>query len=177
MISIICWPSSWGRNGAKNVEWCGEDIGDRLILQCIFFDLCIYSFTLDIGADQQKKAHINIGDPDQGEPGNKIASPVREQKMKSGDDQEQCGDIKAKTIFAGKQVEEFTPQEGSGALALSFAIFPGFKKDLFVGHRPGDTGDGNGKDKEPGKLCGNWGHVVKVCNFLARDGVGVFCFG
>ncbi|SMP92428.1 hypothetical protein SAMN05421679_10455 [Epilithonimonas pallida] len=49
----------------------------------------------------------------------------------------------AETIFAGKEVEEFSLSNGLRTATDFLTIFPGFAKDLLVRDCPCDAGNGN----------------------------------
>ena len=70
--------------------------------------ICFYFFSLNICFQQPIQAHVDVGDPHHGETGNNITPPAREQQSIVCDDEQQYSYIMAETIFAGKQVEEFS---------------------------------------------------------------------
>ncbi len=107
---------------------------------------------LDVEAQAVEEAHVDVGDPDEGEPGDEIAAPAFVEHLEARDDEQECGDVVAETVFAGKEVEKFAWDEAAAVLALIFAPVTGLAEDLFVGDGPGDAGDGKREDEEVGEL-------------------------
>lgn len=52
------------------------------------------------------------------------------------------------TIFAGKEVEEFSLSNGLRTATYFLAILPGFTEDFLVGYRPRNAGYRNGYKKK-----------------------------
>ena len=50
-------------------------------------------------------------------------------------------------IFACKKIKELSFQQGFACMTAVCAILPGFPENFFVCYRPGNAGDGYGKDK------------------------------
>ncbi len=65
------------------------------------------------------------------------------------DQQKQSGNIKTKTILAGKHVKEFSLKQPFTLLAFIDTKFPWFAEDLFMRYCPGYTGNRQGKNKKP----------------------------
>jgi hypothetical protein len=55
-------------------------------------------------------------------------------------------------ILTGKEIKEFTCQDGFTSYALALAVFPWLTEYLLVGHGPGHTGYRDREYKEPGDL-------------------------
>lgn len=55
-----------------------------------------------IYADFIVDAHVDVGDPDQGEAGKKVSPPVSHIDLVIGKDQDEYGDVVAKAIFTRK---------------------------------------------------------------------------
>src|ERR1700722_5259460 len=112
-------------------------------------DLAVQPIIFEIGSNEKEKAHVGISDPDQRKAGDQETAPIGIEQLIAGDQEQQGGHIKAKTILAGKEIKEFPVEQGSSGQALPFTEGPGFGKYFFVRDRPGDTGDRNGEDKKP----------------------------
>lgn len=61
------------------------------------FDLLV----LDVGTKTVVDAHVLIGNPDEGEEGDKVSAPIGIKQLEAGDDEEQRREVMAETIFAG----------------------------------------------------------------------------
>ena len=121
------------------------------------FNLCLvdcngYVFVLDVETQAVEEAHVDVGDPDKGEPGDEIAAPAFVEHLEAGDDEKQCCDVVAEAVLAGEEVEEFAWDEAAAVLALVFAPVAGLAKNLFVGDGPGNTRYGECEDEEIGEL-------------------------
>ena len=112
-------------------------------------DLAVQPIIFEIGSNEEKKAHVAIGDPDQRQAGDQETTPIGIEQLIAGDKKQQGGHIKAKAIFAGKEIKEFPVDQGFSGQALPFTEGPGFRKYFLVRDRPRDTGDRNGEDKKP----------------------------
>jgi hypothetical protein len=113
------------------------------------FELAVQPIIFEIGSNEEEKAHVGIGDPDQRQAGDQETAPIGIEQLIAGDKEQQGGHVKAKTILAGKEIKEFPVEQGSSGQALSFTEGPGFRKYFLVRDGPGDTGDRNGEDKKP----------------------------
>ena len=60
----------------------------------------------NLQAQPAKEAHVDVGQPYQRETCDEIASPVIEQQLVTGDEQEEGGDVVTEAILAREQVEE-----------------------------------------------------------------------
>jgi hypothetical protein len=93
-------------------------LGDSLLRTILTFDrlhfflhlLDLDALTLDVEPQASKNAHINVGHPDEREPGDEISAPAVKQQLISGQPDERRGDVMTEAVFAGKQVEEFSLQ-------------------------------------------------------------------
>jgi hypothetical protein len=108
---------------------------------------------LDVEAKAVEEAHVDVGDPDKGEPGDEIAAPALIEHLKARDEEKERGDVVAEAVLAGEEVEEFTWDEAAAILALVFAPVAWLAKDLFVGDSPSDTRYGECEDEEIGELA------------------------
>jgi len=99
----------------------------------------------DVEAQTVEEAHVNVGDPDQGEPCNEISTPAAEQKLIVKDRQSGGHYVMGETVFAREEIEELTLRQSAGLLAFLFAEFARLAKDLFMRNRPGDAGYGHGE--------------------------------
>jgi hypothetical protein len=107
---------------------------------------------LDVEAEAVEEAHVDVGDPDEGEPGDEIAAPSFVEHLEARDDEQECGDVVAEAVFAGEEIEKFARDEAAAVLALVFAPVAGLAEDFFVGDCPRDACDGKGEDEEIGEL-------------------------
>ena len=60
----------------------------------------------------------------------------------------------AEAIFAGKKIKKFSYGKRFTLLAFSYAIFPWFFKNFFMGYCPGNTGNRKSQQKKPRRLSG-----------------------
>jgi hypothetical protein len=67
-----------------------------------FLGLYLHLFLFDVEAEVVVDTHVLIGDPNEGEQGDQVSTPVNVQKFEAGYDQEKCGDVVAEAIFAGE---------------------------------------------------------------------------
>ena len=95
---------------------------------------------LQIEPDPAEDTHVHVGYPDQREARDQIASPVWKQKFVAGDDQEDCRDVVAETIFASEKVEELSLVDTPAGFALGNTIIAKFAYDLFMGDGPSHRG-------------------------------------
>jgi hypothetical protein len=58
----------------------------------------------------------------------------------------------AEAIFAGKNKKQFAAEQMRARLALPFAIFSRFTKDVFMREGPGDAGNRKGQQSQPDNL-------------------------
>lgn len=107
---------------------------------------------LDFEAKAIEEAHVEVGDPDEGELGDEVASPAIVEHLKTSDEQEDRCDVVAEAILAGKEVEEFSLSGRAAVLTLVFAPVARFAEDFFVGNGPGDGRDGKGEKEEVSEL-------------------------
>ena len=103
---------------------------------------------LDVEAKTVEEAHVDIGDPDQGEPADEISAPAVVKYLESRDDEEKCRNVVAETVFAGEEVEKLPGGQRTTFFASVLAPLARLTEDLFVGNRPGDAGDWERKQKE-----------------------------
>jgi len=108
---------------------------------------------LDLEAETVEEAHINIGDPDQGEQGDEIAAPAVVEQMEARNQQEEGRDVVAEAVLAGEEIEEFSEGEAAAVFASALEPLARLAEDLFVGDGPGDAGDGQGEQEEIGELA------------------------
>jgi len=104
-------------------------------------------------AEVSEKAHIPVGDPDEGEKCEQITAPVVVEQFETGDDQKNQTDVVAEAVFASEKVEKLTLEKRFGSTADILAILSGFAENLLVGDSPGDAGNRNGNKKEVDNLC------------------------
>jgi hypothetical protein len=122
--------------------------------------LNLHAFAFDIQTEPAKQTHVLVGDPDQGEAADEISTPAGVQQFVSGDDEKNDGHVMAEAVFAGEQVKKLAPYGVAAGLALADTVVSWFSEDLFMGYRPGNTGDGDGDD-EKGNNLPTEGHMNK----------------
>jgi hypothetical protein len=131
----------------------------------------------DIEAEAVEEAHVDVGDPDEGEPGDEIAAPSFVEHLEARDDKQEGGDVVAKAVFAGEEIEKFARDEAAAVLALVFAPVAGLAEDLFVGDGPGDAGHGKREDEEVGELLleshGHLSGIQSASSEMHRRGLGL----
>ena len=128
---------------ARRSLWLGFDL--------LFDDLVggdVDVLVLDVEAQAVEEAHVDIGDPDQGEPADEIAAPAAVEHLESRDDKEECRDVVAEAVLAGEEIEELSSGEWAALFAPVLAPLAGLAEDFFVGNGPGDAGDGKREQKE-----------------------------
>ena len=111
-----------------------------------------YVFVLDVEAQAIEEAHVDVGNPDESEPGDEIAAPALVEHLEASDEEEEGSDVVAEAVLAGEEVEEFARDKAAAVLALVFAPVAGLAKNLFVGDGPGNTRYGECEDEEIGEL-------------------------
>jgi len=77
-----------------------------LLPQLLLLYLALYPVFFNIDADKAKQTHVHVRYPNQRETGDEITAPIIKQQLIIGNEQENYRNVMAKTIFAGKQVEE-----------------------------------------------------------------------
>ena len=78
-----------------------------MLLFLLFLDFFLHLFDfhplpLNVKPQPTEKAHVLVGDPDQGKPRDDIASPVLEEKFVTRNNKEKDGHVMAETILTGK---------------------------------------------------------------------------
>ncbi len=106
----------------------------------------------DIESQVGVNAHVLVGDPDEREERDQVASPVREQQLVMREHEEKRCDVMAEAEFAGKEEEKFAAGGARMALTLADAKFAWLAEDLFMRYGPGDAGDGKRERKKPYEL-------------------------
>jgi hypothetical protein len=96
----------------------------------------IYIFVLDVEAEAVEEAHVDVGDPYEGEPGDEIAAPAFVEYLEARDEEKKSRDVVAETVLAGEEIEEFSGDEGAAVFAFFFAPLAGLAEYLFVGDGP-----------------------------------------
>ena len=118
---------------------------------------------LDVEAQAVEEAHVDVGDPDEGEPGDEIAAPAFVEHLEPCDDEQECGDIVAEAVLAGEEIEKFAWDEAAAVLALVFAPVARLAEDLFMGDGPCDASYGECEDEEVGELLlQSHGHLLGI---------------
>ena len=107
---------------------------------------------LDVEAQAVEEAHVDVGDPNEGEPRDEIATPAFVEHLEMRDDEQKCGDVVAETVFTGEEVEKLAWDQAAAVLTLIFAPVARFAEDLFVSDGPGNTGHREREDEEVGEL-------------------------
>jgi len=108
---------------------------------------------LDVEAQPVEETHIDVGDPDKGEPGDEIAAPADVEHLELGDDEEERRDVVAEAVLAGEEIEEFPDKDRAAAFAFPLAPVAGLAEELFVGDGPGGAGDGDSQKQEISELA------------------------
>lgn len=111
------------------------------------FPLFLHHFYLhflfiDVLFNEAEEAHVYIGDPYEGETCYDVAPPVGQQELVTCKAKGGHGHIMAEAVLTGKEVKEFSLNDSIAFFTAFNAIFPWLAENLFVGHRPGDTGYG-----------------------------------
>ena len=108
---------------------------------------------LDVQAQTIEEAHIDVGDPNEREPGDQVASPALVKHLEAGDNEEESCDVVAEAVLAGEEVEELSRDESAATLATVFAPLARLTEDLFVSYSPGNACDREREDNEIGELA------------------------
>ena len=112
----------------------------------------------DIQTEMVINAHVLIGHPDDGKQGDQISSPIVEEELEAGENQERRRDIMTETIFTGEQIEKLSARKRRCLRRLLMAIVARFAENFFMGDRPRDTGDGDRQEDQPHELEANRNH-------------------
>ena len=118
----------------------------------LFYVLDFDTILADIETQASVNAHILIGNPNQREKGDEVAAPVIIEKLIAGDDEKKRRHVVAEAEFAGEEEEKLAANGIGIALTLANAIFARLTEDFFMGHGPGDAGNGDRERKEPYEL-------------------------
>jgi hypothetical protein len=135
----------------------GFDLFDLFILY-----LDVFLFAADVDAQAGIEVQINVGDENQGEPGDDVATPIVDEQFELREQQEKERDPVAEAIFAGEEIEKFAFPEGVAALAFVFAPVAGFTKNFLEDDGASDGGDGDGEDEEPENLLADREHETVI---------------
>ena len=96
--------------------------------------------------------NLGVGDPDQRETGDPIASPAQIEHLEMHQPEKQRGHVVAEAILAREEIEKFAHQTAAALLALALAEFARLAEDLFVRDRPRDAGNGQRQQKQEREL-------------------------
>ena len=107
-----------------------------------FLKICVHLLLLHTNPYKAKYTHVNIGNPHKSKTSNKVSSPIGKQQVVSCDNQKEKGNIMAKTIFAGKEIKEFSLQDSFTGFRFFHAKISWFSKYFFMRYCPGNTGNG-----------------------------------
>ncbi len=118
----------------------------------VFLSLDFHLFVLDVEPHPVVNAHVLVGSPDQGKERDQVSAPVCKEQMVARDCEHRSGDVMTEAIFAREHIEDFPSEHRPRAVSLSKAILARLAKDFFMGNRPGDAGDWNGKHQQPDNL-------------------------
>jgi hypothetical protein len=116
--------------------------------QGCFFCSDLRAFLPQVEANPAEDAHVYVCHPYQSEACDQVPTPIRIQKLETGDDKERCGDIMAEAILAGKQIEKFALVDAPARFALPEAIIAEFPDDFLMRDGPRYGSDGEGNDKQ-----------------------------
>src|SRR3954453_7639048 len=102
------WPGQTRRslvvvtsNGARHLFGLVFGLGHLLFNSLDFDALAFY-----VKAEPSKKAHVLVGDPDQGKAPNQVSTPIVIQQLVPCDEQEKYRHIVAETIFTGEEIKK-----------------------------------------------------------------------
>ena len=109
-------------------------------------------FVFDVEAEAVVEAHIEVGDVDEGEPGDEIAAPARVEELETGDEEEEGCDVVREAVFAGEEVKELTLDSAAAVLTFALAKLARLAEDLLVGDGPRGTGNRDGEKKKKSEL-------------------------
>src|SRR5205807_3556386 len=91
------------------------------------------ALTLDVQPNVGIEVHVDVRDPDERKPGDKVASPVGEQQLIARQYEKKYDYVVAEAVFASKQVEEFAFIKPVAHLAVLLAPIARLAKDIFMG--------------------------------------------
>ena len=116
--------------------------------QSRFFCVNFEALFPQVESKPAEDGHVYVRHPNQREPSNQIATPIRKQKFVSRDDQEDGGDVVAETVFASEKVKEFALEDEPARFAVRDAEVMEFSNDFFMRDGPGNGCNGKGNDKQ-----------------------------
>ena len=67
-----------------------------------------YVLVFDVETQEVERAHIDVGDPYQGEPGDEVAAPAGVEQLEPHDEECECGDVVREAVLAGEEVKELS---------------------------------------------------------------------
>lgn len=109
--------------------------------QGCFVGAYLGALPLEIEPNSPEEAHVDIRDPHQREAGNQIAAPIGIEKLIASDDEEGRRNVVAKTVLAGKEIEELALVDPAAYLALRDAVVTEFPNHFLMRDRPSNRGD------------------------------------
>src|SRR5947199_2049996 len=92
------------------------------------FAFNLYTLLFQIQAQECEQRYVHVRNPNQGEPADQITAPVCIKEFEAGDEEKKCGDVMAKTVFAGEEVEKFPFVKTLAILAAGYANVMEFAK-------------------------------------------------
>ena len=120
----------------------------------------------NLQAQPAKEAHVDVGQPYQRETCDEIASPVIEQQLVTGDEQEEGGDLVTEAVLAREQVEELARVYAPARFAFRSAPVARLSKHFFVRHGPRDGRNRNRENKQKCEL------TFQAHSFTASECIG-----
>jgi hypothetical protein len=121
------------------------------------FNFLFHMFDLDaVFADIKPQAgvntHVLIGDPDECEERDQVATPVVEKQLVVREDEKKRRHIMAEAELAGKEEKKLAASGIGMDLTLADTIFAGLAENFFMRDGPGDAGDRERERKKPYEL-------------------------
>jgi hypothetical protein len=108
------------------------------------FDFQVLMF--DFQPQAIEGAHVDIGDPYEGELGDEVATPSLVEHLEAGEEEEERRHVVAEAVLTREQIEEFALEQPSATLAAILAEVARFSKDILMRDGPRDAGDGQAEE-------------------------------
>jgi hypothetical protein len=131
-------PLEFCRSGLSGVQWVvpqsALDRFDDSLHAALGFGLIrlfafnLYTLLFQVQAQQCEHRYVDVRNPDQGKSADQITPPICVKQFEAGDEEKNYGDVMAKAVFAGEEVEKFALIKTLGILAAGYANLMEFAK-------------------------------------------------
>ena len=112
------------------------------LLHLVLFAFDFDSLPFDVEPQPVENRHVLVRHPNEGKKSKQISAPIVKDELVASDDQKECSYPMTKTVFAGKEIKEFSRQQVRAIAAAARAEFARLTKNFFVSDGPTDAGNG-----------------------------------